>query len=375
MNAVALIPSTPAPHGRPTIRVGIIGTGQFAQACHIPGVKSHPAAEIVAVCGRRLDSTRELAARFDIPQVYTDYRDLCRDPDVDAVSIVTPNLWHREQAVLALEHGKHVLCEKPLGITVSDAEQMLAAARASGRVHMVAFTYRYCYGVQQLRREVQAGTIGEPYLLRVNYDSWEGLNPAWEIGWRENQQLAGGGVLFDRGAHLFDLARFVLGPIDFVSGFSHHIARQQPLAGAPLSIGSVETDDVAAAWFRHARGTHGQWSASRASAPFAPNSFVQVVGPRGALQAAVSRGSVDSLHHSVPPSAAWNELPLPAAAADKTPHALVRMMHSFVDACLRGAPDREVDATFDDGLAVQRALDGVVRSTSAPEWVDLRPGG
>jgi len=324
------------------LRVGVIGTGGFAEACHIPGLLSHPQAEVVAVCGRNPERARALAQRFGIPEVCADPAELCARGDLDAVTICTPNAAHREQALLAFAGGKHVFCEKPLGLTVSEADEMLAAAEASGRLHQVAFTYRYLYGVAELRRRVRAGDVGEPFLFRAHHEYWDGLRPGAAIGWRELRKPAGGGVLYDMGSHLFDLARFVLGPISAVQANLQYLPRP-----------GVETDDLALAWFRFASGARGHWHASRITPPRGDN-YVQVVGREGALEALLSRGRLDTLR-AARPGGGWEDLPLPDEARDGQSHALGRMMRSFVDACLRGRLGED-DASFHDGLAAQQAI-------------------
>src|SRR6185436_12207854 len=135
----------------------VIGAGAFAEACHLPGLQAHPGAEVVALCSRRRERAEALAARFGVPRVETDLAAAIARDEVDAVSICTPNDAHREAALLAFAHGKHVFCEKPLGLTVEEAEEMTRAALASGRVHQVAFTYRFLHGIEELRRRLQAG--------------------------------------------------------------------------------------------------------------------------------------------------------------------------------------------------------------------------
>jgi predicted dehydrogenase len=355
------------------LRFGVIGAGAFAEACHVPGLLSHPGAEVVAIAGgarvsNRKDRTdrtdpsdraRALAARFGIPAVYGDPAELCAREDLDGVTICTPNAAHHEQALLAFAHGKHVFCEKPLGLSVAEAEKMLSAAEASGRVHQVAFTYRYLYGVGELRRRVRAGDVGEPYLFRAHHEYWNGMSPRAAIGWRELRGPAGGGVLYDSGSHLFDLARFVLGPIAEVKATLQLLPRE-----------GVETDDLAFAWFRLESGARGQWHASRITPPRADN-YVQVVGREGALEALISRGRLDALRVARPGGAAWEELPLPEEAHDGESHALGSMMRSFVDACWRGSLGEE-DASFQDGLAVQRAL-AAVEEFAEKGWVRLEP--
>ncbi|HEX3557190.1 MAG TPA: Gfo/Idh/MocA family oxidoreductase [Thermoanaerobaculia bacterium] len=322
------------------LRFGVIGAGAFAEACHVPGLQSHPLAEVVAICGRRRERAEALAGRFGIPAVHTDPAELIARDDLDGVTLCTPNAAHREQALLAFAHGKHVFCEKPLGLSVAEAGEMAGAAAASGRVHQVAFTYRYLHGVEELRRRVQAGDVGEPFLFRAHHEYWDGLRAS---GWRELKGPSGGGVLYDLGSHLFDLARFLLGPIDTVKADLQYLPRP-----------GVETDDIATASFRFASGAHGHWQSSRIT-PQRGQNYVQVVGREGALEALLSRGSLDALRLARPGKPGWEDLPLPDEARDGQPHALGRMMRGFVDACLRGRLG-EGDASFEDGLAVQRAL-------------------
>ena len=357
------------------LRVGVIGTGAFAEACHIPGLQSHPKAVVVALCGRQLDRVRALADRFGIAGVHTDYRELCARPDVDAVTVVTANACHAEQAIVALHAGKHVLCEKPLGMTVHEARTMVAAAEQSDKVHQVAFTFRYLYSLQELRRRVRRGDLGAPYYLRVQYDSWDGLRPDCVVGWRERRQQAGGGLLYDIGSHLFDAAHYICGPIEATTGFLHHIPRHgiDGRTGAPMEI---ETDDVAAAWFRHETGVRGQWWLSRASPPFVGrNGLLEVIGTEGALRASLSRGVRDFLEISSPRQPDWQPVQLTEAASDGTPHALWLMMGSFVEACLRGKLDGDIDASFHDGLAAQQGLAAVLTAQDGPSWIRLEDTG
>jgi predicted dehydrogenase len=299
-----------------------------------------------------------LADRFSVPDVHTDYHELCHRDDIDAVTIVTPNVFHAEQAVTAFRYGKHVLCEKPLGMNVSEALTMLDAAERSGKINQVAFTFRYGYAVRELRRRIRAGDVGKPFFARIQYDSWDGVRPEWKIGWREKQDLAGGGLLYDVGSHLFDILRFVLGPIESVRGFVHRIPRK--CAENDLGVFTdVETDDLAAAWFTQQKGLRGQWFISRITPPFAENGYLEVIGPEAALKASLSRGKIDILKIARPTKPNWDELPLVAEAKDGEPHCLRIMMRSFVSACLRGRLELDIDASFRDGLAVQTAIAAV----------------
>ena len=352
------------------LRVGVIGAGSFAEVGHIPGLQSHPNAEVVAVCGRRLEPSRALADRLGVRDVYTDYRELCARPDIDAVTIVTPNVLHCEQTLLACANGKHVFCEKPLAMNVAEARAMLAAAESAGIIHQVGFIFRYGFAVPELRRRVQAGDIGQPYYARIQYDGWEGLDSGRNVVWQDKKSVAGAGVLFNIGSHLFDIVRYALGQIDAVSGFLHHLPRQG-IDGVTGEPSAIETDEIAAAWFRLSNGVRGQWFIGRITPPFAEKAYLEIIGPEGALKAGLSRGSVDRLKVSRPGSPEWRELPLPSEASDGQPHSLGRMMRSFVDACLRGRPDTENDPSFFDGLVAQAALEAVIEADRKLTWVHL----
>jgi predicted dehydrogenase len=178
-------------------------------------------------------------------------------------------------------------------------------------------------------------------------------------------------VLYEVGSHLFDLARFIIGPIEMVAGFSPLIPRQRIESGTgnPANVG---TDDIAAAWFVHESGIRGQLFAGLATPIVGDKSYLEVIGPEGALKASLSRGSVDVIKSWSPTRRAWEELPLPEEARDKQSHCLGIMMRSFVDACLRGKLDGDVDASFYDGLAAQQALAAVTEATTQLTWVRLQ---
>lgn len=351
------------------LRLGVIGTGAFAEVCHVPGLQSHPQAEVVVLCGRDYGRTRTLAQRLNVPEVSVDYRELCARKDIDAVTIATPNAFHVSQAQAALAAGKHVFCEKPLGIHATEVAEMVRVAEVSRKIHQVAFTYRYLHGVQELKRRLLKGDIGAPYYVRVHWESWEAFHPDAKIGFREKKDL-GGGVLYDVGSHLFDVASYVLGPFKAVTGCMTLIPREGIDAGTG-TLTKVETDDIATAWFVHRNGIRGQWFASRATPSSGEKSYIEVVGQEGALKASLSRGSVDVLKISRPTRRGWETIALPEEASDGKAHCLTAMMRSFVDGCLRGKLDRGIDASFHDGLSVQRAIEAVWEASCRHDWIPL----
>lgn len=355
------------------LRVGVLGTGAFAEACHVPGLQSHPGAEVVVLCGRNLARARAMADRFGVPEISLDYEQVCARKDIDAVTIATPNVAHAIQAKAAFAARKHVFCEKPLGMNVHEASEMLRDAERSQVIHQVAFTYRYLYGVQELKRRLINGDIGEPYHVRVQYASWDGVKPDAKIGFREKRDCAGAGILYDVGSHLFDLIGFIIGPIEAVAGSMLLIPRER-IDQRTGVLAQVETDDIASAWFVCRDGIQGHLFASRATPHSGDKAYIEVVGREGALRASLSRGSVDTLRVSRSTHPEWELMPLPAVAAEGTPHCLGAMMRSFVEACLRSRLNDDIDASFYDGLVVQRAMEAVQESACRPHWIPLEAG-
>ncbi len=349
-----------SPSQSKVLRIGVIGTGAFAEQCHLPGLQSHPQAKVVAIAGRRPERLQSLATQFNIPDVYTDYHELCARTDLDAITIVTSNSEHAAQATAGFASGKHVFCEKPLATSLTEAKEMVRTAELSRKVHQVAFTYRYLYGLQELRRRIQRGDIGAPYHVRAQHNSWDGL------------LFKSSGVLRDVGPHLFDLARFLFGPLQSVTGLYRHLPHVHHDRKDDRAKSSAQTtDDLATAWFTHKCGVQGQWFSSRVAPSYAGKAHIEVIGKEGALRASLSRGSIDTLQIVRSSSIQWEEVPLPAEARNESPSALGIMMRSFVNACLRGKLDPDIDASFHDGLAVQLAIDAVETASARLPWIPV----
>jgi len=341
------------------LRLGVIGAGAFARACHVPALLGHPHADVVMICGRHRGRTEALAAELGIPSFTLDAAELCASEQLDAVTVCTPNDAHAGHVLLALDSGKHVFCEKPLALTVDEATRMVRMARARRVVNQVGFTFRHLFGIQQLQRRVRQGDIGEPLLMRLHHQYFDGVTTSQEIRW-QHRRAFGGGVLRDSASHLFDLARFVLGPVTAIRADLRH-------AGRP----DVETEDVASVGLCHTSGAGAECFASRITPAHRPN-FVEIVGRDGALSALISRGAADALTRTG--ASGWQEVSLPPEAADGRPHALDRMMHSFVDACLQGHLG-EGSASFDDGLAVQQMIDAAEQAACSRDWMRVEVSG
>lgn len=362
---------------RPAIRVAVLGAARFAETAHIPGVNAHPAASVRALYGRDLPRVKEMAARAGATEATDDLDALLARDDIDAVTVASSDDQHAPYTLAAARAGKHVLCEKPLTLHTERAAEMLHAARAAGIVHQVAFTFRHTWCLQEMRRMVASGEIGEPYFADI---SGEWLRPLTGVNaqtWRDDPALHGHGYIGEMGTHYIDAANFVLGD---VGGHISELTASTRAVERPHA-----TPDLAAILFRTSGGVDGRITVSRVTP--APAAYavmhgnaaeghmgsITVTGTKGALNASFSRGTAESLR-AQRPGGEWTRVQLPAGADDGTPHALPRMFACYVDAIIGGADASGVAATFDDGYRAQAALDAIFTAAAERRWVEVPPG-
>eukprot|EP01037_Dinobryon_pediforme_P014447 gene14447-14572_t len=253
------------------LRVGLIGTG-FMGKSHALAWNSVKAVfgdvtkpDLALLCDADEVTTKKRAGEFGFAGYTTDWRALVNDPNIDVVSITTPNGMHREMAVAALNAGKHVWCEKPMALTLADAESMRDAARASGKVTMLGYNYTRNPALHHARALIESGAIGRVFHFRgwVDEDYLAAAEIPWS--WRAKLKDAGLGVLGDLMCHLVSLATLVCGPIDRLIADTDIVHRQRPLADDSGQMGIVENEDIANSLVRFASGASGALLASRAS--------------------------------------------------------------------------------------------------------------
>ncbi len=222
------------------LNVALIGHS-FMGAAHSQAWRSAPrffdlprTPVMSVVCGRDGHRAGAAAARLGWDRVETDWRRVVADESIDLIDICTPGDTHAEIAIAALEAGKHVLCEKPLANSVSEAEAMTAAAEQAasrGVRAMVGFTYRRVPAIALARRFVEEGRIGTVRHVRAQYlQDWI-ADPEAPLSWRLQKERAGSGALGDIGAHIIDLAQFITGDrVQEVSGRLETFVKERPLA-------------------------------------------------------------------------------------------------------------------------------------------------
>ncbi|MEU2537413.1 Gfo/Idh/MocA family protein [Streptomyces iakyrus] len=378
--------------GKPPLRVGMVGYA-FMGAAHSQGWRTAgrvfdlPLNPVQAViCGRDAAAVRAAADRHGWASTETDWRALVERDDVDLVDICTPGDSHAEIALAALAAGKHVLCEKPLANTVEEATSMVMAAEeahARGQVAMVGFNYRRVPATAQARRMVAEGRLGRLRHVRVTYlQDWL-IDPQFPLTWRLRREQAGSGSLGDLGAHIVDLAQYLVGePLAGVSALTETFVRERPLpAGATSGLsavtsagtGQVTVDDAALFTARFPSGALASFEATRYATGRKNALRIELNGERGSLAFDLERLNELSFHDGTVPGAEagfrrilvtepdhpYLEAWWPPGHGLGYEHTFVHQARDLVHAIAEG---RRPEPSFADGLQVQRVLAAVEES-------------
>jgi predicted dehydrogenase len=357
------------------VRVGVIGTSWYADLAHLPRVKSHPRAKLAAVCGRNRERAQEMAHKYDIPLVYTDYREMIEKGNLDAVVVSTPDDMHYPMTMAALDARLHVLCEKPLALNAALAREMYEKAEAVGVKHMVCFTRRWMPPYRYIKQLVDQGYLGRCYHCHITHLGGYGRNAQYWWKWDRRRGL---GVLGDLGSHAIDLARWYVGEIARVSAhLGTHVARPGP-EGHALD----PANDAASLLVAFENGTQGTIEVSAVAhiGDRGQEHHLRLYGESGTLVRAESfsggelvgaRGNEEKMQILPVPDDLWR-------GVDRTQSQFAQWMQvfqahpvadrQFIDAILE---DQPIEPSFYDGFQAQRVIDAAFQSHERGEWVCL----
>ncbi|SDD47918.1 Predicted dehydrogenase [Paenibacillus sp. UNCCL117] len=267
------------------LKIGVVGAGKIFRGSHVPGWASHPDAELTALCDIDRECAETLAVQLGVARVYTDYREMLEQEELDAVDICTPNVLHSEVAIAALEHGQHVFCEKPDAISPEEAQRMADAASSSGKLLMAMRNNRFTPAARFLKAYIDSGAMGEIYTGRAGWVRRRGI--PGRGGWFTNKAMSGGGPLIDLGVHMIDLAVWLMGnprPVA-VSGAAYAKFADSALSDAEdsafgnvLEGGVFDVEDLATGFIRFDNGATLQIEFSWASNVEEGLKFVELRG-------------------------------------------------------------------------------------------------
>jgi predicted dehydrogenase len=234
------------------LRVGVVGCGIGRE--HINNFrKLDDWFEVAAICDSGAAKAEAVAGEFGIGRALTSFDELCRLDDLDVIDICTPSYLHFEQSLQALAAGKHVICEKPIGRSLQQVDELDAAAHRAGRTIMPIYQYRFGHGAQQLKLLVNSGAAGQPFLATAE-TAWRRRPPYYDGTWRGKWDGELGGALVTLAIHAHDLITYILGPVTSV------------YARAVTAVNAIETEDTVSATLQMANGALCSLSVTTGSA-------------------------------------------------------------------------------------------------------------
>ena len=331
------------------------------------------------LCGRTPAAVENAARQLGWDEAATDWREVVERPDIDIVDVATPGDSHAEIAIAAARAGKAVFCEKPLANSVREAERMLAAVRKARVVHMICHNYRRAPAVMFAKQLIATGQLGEIRHFRGTYlQDWIN-DPAFPLNWRLDKKKSGSGALGDIGAHVVDLARFLVGEIAEVAGDLRTFIKTRPLPGKPRSRGRVTVDDATVAIARFANGATGTIEATRLAPGRKNHNRFEINGSLGSVAFDLERMNELELYLESDRAGRRGfrrilvtEATHPFIKPWWPPGHIIGYEHTFThtvyDLLEAFADNRIPEPSFVDGVRNQRVLDAIERSAQTRRW-------
>ena len=351
----------------------------FFQTDHVPVRK--------VICGRSAQALREAAVRWGWEDVETDWRRVIERKDIDLVDISAPDSLHHEIVMAAAAARKHILCEKPLGMTVREAEEMVDAVERAGVTHMIAYQLRKVPALLYARRLIEEGALGAILHVRALWTNEMGIDPHFPLVWRFRKEAVGTkGVIANLASHLIDLIRFLVGEIVEVVGTADTHLRFRPLPEEgthrplPGTQAEVTVFDEASFLARLANGASAVVEASWMAAGHKHGQRIEVNGTEGSLAFGFERMNELEVYfrRDPAPSGGFRRVVItepehpyisawwPRGHGISYEHLFVHMVYEFMDALDKGARPAP---NFHDGLMVNRVMDAVESSIERRQWV------
>lgn len=245
-----------------------------------------------ALCGRDEEGVKKAAERYGWESFETSWRDLVRRDDIDLIDINSPNSSHAEIAIAAAENGKHLLLEKPMAMNLAEAKAMAEAVKGAGVKHMIGFNYRRFPALAFAKRMLEDGKIGRVFHFRAMYlQDWI-VDPEFPLVWRLDRKVAGTGAIGDLGAHIIDMALYLVGEITAVTAVAETFIEDRPLpevsgglrAKGSSERGRVTVDDAFVALARFKNGALGTFEATRFAIGHKNWGFFEINGSKGSMR-------------------------------------------------------------------------------------------
>ncbi len=377
----------------PQIGVGMLGYAFMGKA-HTNAMKKIPymmypppaIPRLVAIAGRNAAAAAEAAKRYGYEQFYTDWRKMLDNPAVQLFDNGGPNDAHAEPCIAAARMGKHILCEKPLGRTAEESKTMLDAVKQANVKHMVAFNYRFVPAIVQAKKLIDSGALGRIYHYRAVYlQEWIMPHYGTPMIWRLDKEQAGSGALGDLGAHIIDLAHFLVGGIKGVSAMTKTFITDRPNADG--TMGKVTVDDAFVASVEFENGALGTLEATRFAAGRKNHEVLEINGEKGSIVFNLERlnelevfwvgaepketQGFTNVLVSEPYHPYWSNW-WPQGHMIGWEHTFVHEITHLLDCIVNNKDVGPWGATFEDGYRAAVVCDAIAESAQGKKQVDVK---
>lgn len=383
--------------GKKKVRIGMIGYKMMGKA-HSHAYRDIPfyfdtdvVPVLQAISGRDEQGVRRAAEKMGWASVEMDWHHLVERDDIDVIDIVSPNNTHADIAIAAAKAGKHIICEKPLALSVEQAQQMLDAVNKAGVVHMVCHNYRFAPAVQYAKQLIQQGKLGRIYHVRATFlQDWL-MDPGYPLVWRLRKDVSGSGTLGDLGSHIIDLARFLVGEFSEVVGMMETFIKERPLGDMDIHLqgkvessekGEVTVDDAASFLARFENGALGVFEVSRFSRGNRAGNRFEINGEKGSVRWDME--NMNNLHvyleeddpglkgfrtvNCTEVEHPYGRVYWPAGHIIGYEHTFINLLAEMMRGISKGISP---SPNFEDGVRNQMVLEAVERSVRTGKWVNI----
>ena len=344
-----------------------------------------------AICGRNEEGVKATAANWGWKSYETSIEKLLARPDIDVVDVTTPNNAHYEMVMKAAKARKHIACEKPLAMDVSQAREMLAAVKEARVLNMIWHNYRRAPALALAKRMIDQGLIGTIYHIRANYlQDWI-MDPKFPLAWRLRKEIAGSGSHGDLNAHLIDTARYLVGEFASVTATFETFIKERPveLEGGSLfagktseKMGPVTVDDAVIALARFKNGALGTFEATRFAMGHKNGKTVEINGSKGSVRFNLERLNELEYYNADDPKDLVGFRTIQATAPSHPymagywpPGHIIGYEHTFINAAAdftnAFAEGKPIKPDFEDGLRNQIVLEAMAESAKKKTWVEI----
>ncbi|WP_096438582.1 Gfo/Idh/MocA family protein [Alteribacter populi] len=350
-----------------SINIGIIGTGSISQF-HLDAYEANQNVKITAICDQNKKRANDIAQKYGAEYVFENYEDMLQLKELDAISICTWNNSHAKLSIASLKAGKHVLVEKPLCITVEEAEEIQHIAKETDRVVQVGVVRRFDPNTQMVKSFVDGEMFGDFYYAKASSLRRAG-NPG---GWFADKEKSGGGPLIDIGVHVIDLCWYLMGkpkPVSISANTYYELGNRSNVKHVPFYKAADydptknNVEDMANSIIRFENGASLMLDVSFTLHATKDETAVKLYGTKGGIELAPELKIITEQHDTM-----LNILPQTVSPKLDVKKAFTNEINHFIECCQSG---EEPISSLDDGVQMMRILNGIYESANRRQEITL----